>query len=93
MEAGIILWALTACACASWMSARAMQEGFPEFRWYIAGLVASVFAVPFFLYAVRRASLDRDSFALEEEIEDCANGSSTMACFDPAHDIVVRKAA
>lgn len=55
MELGIVVWILSACACAFWMSVQASDRNMSEFRWFVAGMVCSVLALPFFFYALRTA--------------------------------------
>jgi hypothetical protein len=55
MELGIVIWIVSACACAFWMSVQASSRNMSEFRWFLAGMVCSVLALPFFFYALRAA--------------------------------------
>lgn len=55
MEIGIVIWILSACACATWMSIQASAKGMAEFRWYAAGLVGNVLVLPIFLYMAARS--------------------------------------
>lgn len=71
MELGIVVWILSACACAFWLSVKACNKGMPEFRWFLAGLVGSVFALPFFSLAVsRKTSGDTEETAIGQRFDD-----------------------
>lgn len=78
MELGIIIWTVSACACATWMSTYATSRDMPEFRWYMAGLIANVLALPFFFWALHRASLFQAAALADEDGDELIDNETGL---------------
>lgn len=48
-------WLVTGCACAFGMSTHAHRRKRPEFRWFLAGILFGVLALPVYFLAARKA--------------------------------------